>query len=283
MLMKLMRVPVLVAVVALLTACDVLPAATPTPTRDIPPLAASPTFDIRPPTEIPANVDLTPAAGMNIPEAAAAPGDGVVIQPNQPADTFYRPQILALAVSNGSAAAELWLSDQGAPGAVLVSAPQADWAGLPAELHELGYTVLVAEMLLPGTAEDLTVMLNSLITLGTVDTGRIAVIGAEAGADLALLGCALDVRCATAILLSPREEQALVAVLRDYNPRPLMVVASLDDLPGMRAAEALRVAASGDTLIQPLESAGRGTAMLARRPDLATLILSWMNRYVSAP
>lgn len=276
--MMLRRVLVLITAVLLLAACDAaLPA--PTPTVEIPPLAASPTFDIRPPTEIPPNVDLTPGPGMNIPEAASAPGDGVVIQPNQTVEMLYRPQILALAVSAGNAAAELWLSDQGAPGALLVSAPQSDWMGLPAALHELGYSVLSVETPLPGSPEDLTLMLNSLITLGAVDTGRITVIGAEGGADLALLGCAVDARCATAILLSPREEQALVAVMRDYNPRPLMVVASLDDLPAMRAAEALRSAASGDTLVQPLDSVGMGTTMLARRPDLQTLIITWMNRH----
>lgn len=272
------RVLVVISAAVLLAACDAaLPA--PTPTVEIPPLAASPTFDIRPPTEIPPNADLTPGPGMNIPEAASAPGDGVVIQPNQTVEMLYRPQILALAVSAGNAAAELWLSDQGAPGVLLVSAPQADWMGLPAALHELGFSVLSVETPLPGSPEDLTLMLNSLITLGAVDTGRITVIGAEGGADLALLGCAVDARCATAILLSPREEQALVAVMRDYNPRPLMIVASLDDLPSMRAAEALRSAASGDTLVQPLDSVGMGTTMLARRPDLQTLIITWMNRH----
>lgn len=275
--MMLRRVLVLIAAV-LLAACDAdVPA--PTPTVEIPPLAASPTFDIRPPTEIPPNADLTPGPGMNIPEAASAPGDGVVIQPNQTVEMLYRPQILALAVSAGNAAAELWLSDQGAPGALLVGAPQVDWVGLPAALHELGYSVLSVETPLPGAPEDLTLMLNSLTTLAAVDTGRITVIGAEGGADLALLGCAVDARCATAILLSPREEQALVAVMRDYNPRPLMIVASLDDLPSIRAAEAVRAVASGDTLVQPLDSVGMGTTMLARRPDLQTLIITWMNRH----
>lgn len=262
-----------------LAGCDAnIPTAT--PTRDVPPLEPSPTFDIRPPTEPGPNVELTPAPGMNIPEAASAPGDGEVFAPGV-SDGLYRPQILVVPLEGGQADAELYQGETGAAGVLMVGVPLSDWSGLQATLHNTGFTVLSVEAAMPASNADFAAMINALVTLGGVDENRIGVIGAEMSADFVMIGCAQESRCKTAVLLSPREASALVAVMGSYNPRPLMVAASLDDIDSMLAANSLEQSATGDALIQPLDNVGRGTLMLARRPDLVNLIVTWLGRYLS--
>ena len=91
-----------------------------------------------------------------------------------------------------------------------------------------------------------------------------------------LRGCAAGQVCDTVVLLSPLDETP--DVMARYNPRPLMLVASEEDTESYAVVQALNDAATGDKLLQSFVSAGRGTAMLANRPDLGNLIIEWLQR-----
>ncbi|MBZ0302817.1 MAG: hypothetical protein K8J31_23940, partial [Anaerolineae bacterium] len=101
---------------------------------------------------------------------------------------------------------------------------------------------------------------------------------ASQGADQVLQGCAVIAACDTAVLLSPLDSADLNAVLAQFNPRPLMVVASQEDVDSFALASALDAAATGDKLFQPFDRAGHGTALLANRSDLGPLIIEWLQR-----
>lgn len=260
-------------------ACQEETIPTPRPTETLIPLEASPTFEIRPPTEIPPDAVLPQLPGINNPTAAAMPGDADT-QPSDAADAVYKPQLVNIALEGGAQlTAELYESPAGARGVLMLASPFTDWGGLPATLHQEGYAVLVVDGRTPPQSGDFGAAFNALITLGAVSTEGVAVIGTELFADQALIGCAAEPRCSTAVLLSPRDPQTVVGALGAYGARPLLAAASLNDEVSVRAIEALRAAATGDALIQPLDDAGTGAQMLQRRADLVTLIQTWLSRY----
>ena len=67
-----------------------------------------------------------------------------------------------------------------------------------------------------------------------------------------------------------------------FNPRPLFVSASREDTETYALAEALHAASTHSTsLLQPLENAGRGTAILLNRADVGALLAEWLRRVMS--
>lgn len=270
---------VLVFIVWAAAACQEEATPVRVPTETLIPLEPSPTFAIRPPTEIPPDAVLPQLPGINNPTAAALPGDADT-QPSDAADAVYKPQLVNIALDgDAQLTAELYENPAGARGVLMLAAPFTDWGGLPATLHQEGYAVLVVDGRTPPQSGDFGAAFNALITLGAVSADGVAVIGTEAFADQALIGCSAEPRCSTAVLLSPRDSQAVVSVLGAYGSRPLLAAASLNDEASVRVIEALRAAATGDALIQPLDDAGTGAQMLQRRADLVTLIQTWLSRY----
>jgi len=268
-----------VAAVMMLAGCQDEPVR-PTPPATFPPLEASPTFTLLRPTEIPPDAVLPQLPGINNPTAAALPGEADVL-PDTSFDGVYKPQVMAIPLTESGVSlnAELYANPEGARGVLMLAAPFDDWGGLPATLREQGYTVLAVDGRVPTQAGDFAAAFNALVTLGRVSQAGIAVIGAETFADAALIGCAEESRCATVVMLSPRDPQATVSALAGYGDRPLLAASSLNDADGTRTIEALRASASGDALIQPLDDGGTGTQMIQRRADLVTLIETWLARY----
>ena len=86
--------------------------------------------------------------------------------------------------------------------------------------------------------------------------------------------------CDTVVLLSPLEP-ALLAQVGAWNPRPIMQIASQEDEESFTLVQAIDAAATGEKAVQPLVSAGRGTAILLNRPDVGDLIITWMQRQLS--
>jgi hypothetical protein len=144
-------------------------------------------------------------------------------------------------------------------------------------LNDAGFTALVMELREGAGVDDVDVMIEAL-TSGLADPGRIGVIGAATGADLALTGCAAVLACDTVVLLSPLQEQVLLNELPRFNPRPLFQAVSQQDEESFATAQALDAAATGEKLLQPLDNAGRGTAILLNRPDVGDLIIQWLQR-----
>ncbi len=261
----------------LLAACDSeLPSPTPTRALSGPTLAASPEPFTGPPTEAPPNIES--GIGQNDPTAAALPGDAAL------------PPLLIGTPGSGRQEIEITADDGRLlygdllqnteirmPGALLLGTDRTAWGGFPEQLNDAGYTVLVMELREGAGVTDVRVMIDAL-TSGIADPGRIAVIGAARGADLALLGCAAVATCDTAILLSPLQEQTLLNEMPRFNPRPLLQAVSQTDEESFTTAQAVDAAATGEKLFQPLDNAGRGTAILLNRPDVGDLIIQWLQR-----
>ncbi|MCB9453544.1 MAG: hypothetical protein H6672_19095 [Anaerolineaceae bacterium] len=164
------------------------------------------------------------------------------------------------------------------PGILLLAADYIAWGDFPSQLFQAGFTVLSVS-LRPGEAgaADFSVLLRALSS-GEADPGRLGVIGVGEGADVAFMGCAAELLCDTVVLLSPLQHDTLLANLPAFNPRAILTIASREDTLSFATAQDLASAATGDSLFQPLEGAGSGTAMLQNRPDLADFIIQWFDR-----
>ena len=90
----------------------------------------------------------------------------------------------------------------------------------------------------------------------------------------------MNLSCDAAVLVSPIGGDTLLNVIADYNPRPLMLVASQGDSESLAAIQALQSLATGEVLVQSLENPGRGGALVQAQPDLFESIVSWLQRHL---
>lgn len=261
----------------LLSACAEEPPS-PTPTRALsgPTLEASPAPFLGPPTEEPP--DIEGGIGQNDPTAAALPG-GAALPPLAVGTPGSGRQQVEITADDGTLLYGDLLQniEVRMPGVLLLGTDRTAWGGFPEKLNTAGYTVLIMELRENAGVADVRVMIDAL-TSGMADPGRIAVIGAARGADLALSGCAEVATCDVAILLSPLQQQTLLDEMPRFNPRPLLQAVSQEDQESFTTAQALDAAATGEKLFQPLTNAGRGTAILLNRPDVGDLIIQWLQK-----
>lgn len=268
----------------LFAACDpTLPTPTPVPPLSGPTLVASPTFFPRQPTDIPFDIPYDGYyEGSNDPTAAAlAPGEALPplnVGTSSPRDSGQT--VVITAQDSAQLAGVMYQSLDGVrlPGVLLLSPKFADWGTFPQKLFKAGFTVLAMDLREEGLL-DFEVMLRALST-GEADPASLAVIGAGAGADIALLGCAGEMLCDTTILLSPSNNPSLIDALNTFTPRPIMLTASEDDPDSFGSVQKLQAAARGEVLFQPFNGAGHGAQILFNRPDLGDLIIQWLERQI---
>ncbi|MEQ8672171.1 MAG: hypothetical protein RLP44_21205 [Aggregatilineales bacterium] len=295
----------LVTLLGLLAACDSLtppqPTATPTFVYSAPTLAPSPSPFIVPLTRAAPGLEdrgVNNAAAAGLPANSQMPPLAVTANPNGVLSQVGRGQIIQITDAGGGllngvlhenlipppnavpqedgTAPQLLRT----PGVLIVTEDINGWGDYPQRLRDAGYTVLVVEVLPASTVADFGAILHSLSESNTVDPGLIGVIGAERGADLALLGCALDLLCDTVALLSPSSGETLVNLLPQYGTRPLLVAASRDDPEAFNTASQLQLNARGETRFEEFDSAGSGVEMLASTPELEVTITVWLNRFL---
>jgi hypothetical protein len=264
----------------ILSACDIAfgPPPTETPTPAHAELAASPTFDIRPPTDLPNDVPLG-VDGMNNPTAAAVAAHSDLSSNMPTLDASRRPVLITLPLPSGvQLDGELWTGAASAPAILLLGGTFESWGGYPATLRDSGYSVVTIQGDTGGDpAANLKAMFDVMALQPGIDPARMLAIGAGLGADAALIGCASDSRCLGAVLLSPQNAANLEAAMIDYNPRPVLLTASQEDSASLRAAERVRQSATGSALLQPFEGAGHGVQILFNRPDMIDLIRDFLN------
>lgn len=276
---------ILFALVGLaITACEVTNpmTETPTATRALSgaTLAPSPTIIFQPVDQLDSETTL----GQNDLTAASVPSGGAlppVSVGTPPANGG--PQSVQIVMDDGVTVIGT-LYEAGAdrvPGILMIGAPPANWDDFPIRLQAAGFTVLVIQMREPANTDDFSALLLALSEVGTVNPGSMGVIGAETGADMALIGCAVDLLCDTAALLSPLAGDTLLNIIAAYNPRPLLLVADQQDADVFRTVQGLEQLATGEVLSQPLNNSGRGTAMLQARRDVGELIIQWMQRQLT--
>lgn len=261
----------------LLAACaEVSPTLTPTAALSGPTLEPSPTFIPDAPADAPAAIIYE---GQNNPTAAAL-APGAAMPPLVVSQSAFggAGQTVEITAEDGALLfGDLYVNTTVlAPGVLLLAEERSAWGDFPALLHTNGLTVLVMEVRPAAALADFRVMLQALIN-GVADPARIGVVGAGRGADVALLGCSADLLCDAAALLSPSNNPALLEAVPRFNPRPLFLTASQEDIEAFSAIQAIQSRATGEVLFQPFERAGSGAALLQNRPDLGNLIAAWLQ------
>lgn len=272
----------LILILLVMTGCSGLPqSATLTPTRHLsaPTLAPSPTTLIRNSDELYGDTQFG-GVGQNSLTAAGLPNNAAMPPLQSGTREPGGAETVQLVLNSGQILLgdlyEQIMPENRVPGILIIGRDRLSWGLLPAELFSGGYTVLVVEMPQDVQPSDLDVLLTSFSENGTVDPGRIAVIGAEDTADMALIGCAAYAICDAAVLLSPIEREHLINSLVDFNPRPLFVVAGQNDAQGYETSVALAADFAEGSQFVELAS-GRGTGLLALNSDLSQAIAQWLN------
>lgn len=273
-----------ISLMSLLAACNALPSASPpTATRafSAPTVEASPTVRVRTSDELYGD----PLDGRSDPTAAALPNEGIL--PPQPIATREpgAAESVQLLLDNGQViVGDLYDNPdagQRVPGVMLVAPDRLGWGILPVELLAAGFSVLVVDMPVSPRATDLTALLTSFSETGTVDPGRLAVIGADSGADFALLGCATLAMCDAVALFNPQSGDTLLNIMPNYRPRPLFFAAGQDN-PEQVAFGVVITGAAGDGSQFVQFAAGAGRNLLNLYPELSEQLVAWLRTVLGA-
>ena len=111
--------------------------------------------------------------------------------------------------------------------------------------------------------------------------GRVGLLGASLGANVAVLVAGNDPTIPTMALLSASLEYRglyLEQALRKYGQRPVLLVASSEDPYALRSARQAVTMGDGPRELRVLSGAGHGTVMLSRDPDLISALVDWFLR-----
>lgn len=270
------------ALLVVLAGCDTLAVPTLQPTRVLsgPTLEATAPAIPLPPSEVPSSFYDT--RGSSDPTAAAMPND-LELPPLAVTSSGDGRQTMQITLTDALVLADLYDNvPVRAPGVLLIAESRAAWGDFPRELEASGYTVLVVELTADMPIIDFQQAMTSFVELSQsdgsrLDPGRIAVIGSLSGADIVLRGCAVDLRCDMAALLTPTQADGALLVLNEYDERPVLTAASATHTAAYPLAEQIAGNVQNG-VFQPFQDAGDGAAMLQNRPDFSGLLISWINR-----
>lgn len=168
------------------------------------------------------------------------------------------------------------------------------WKDFVPELTEAGYSVLNVDlrghgatggsMNWPLAVTDVQTWLDWLRVQPNIRADGVSTIGASVGSNLALIGCANDKDCVTAIALSPgadyfnlKPNDFIVKGLRD---RSALLVASQRDEPSISGVKQFTSTAQGEIGVQLFASGLHGTAILNSpvfKKRLTALMINWLN------
>jgi pimeloyl-ACP methyl ester carboxylesterase len=190
------------------------------------------------------------------------------------------------------------IPEEGAPTLLLMHQYQSSrhgYATVIPQFVEEGYIVLVVDLRGHGETggkndwvaaqADTQTWLAWLREQEGVRDNAIGIIGASIGSNLALVGCAHDELCVTAIALSPgldyfgvKPQESLVDGLFD---RSALLIAGSRDRESADAIRSMFVAARGKVAAEMLPSSTHGTAFFANTRDreaMMGLILAWLDQ-----
>lgn len=268
-------------VLIFLAACDNVPPS-PTPSRELSGPTLAPTEVILPvmpqgePTQL-------LNAGQNDPTAAALPS-GAELPPLAVGTTEAGAshQTVEITVADGVLEGDLYPNPQGGrvPGVLLLAPDRSAWLDLPLRMQAAGFTVLSVDMPASDTPVVPT-LLQTLIQVGTVDPGRVALVGAEGGADAALAGCSADTLCDALALFTPIDRTRNLDAMLRYNPRPIFIAAGTGSAE-YAAAESVGESATGTVEFRTAPGDGRGAALLLAQPSLGDNLIAWLDAQLGA-
>jgi alpha-beta hydrolase superfamily lysophospholipase len=189
-------------------------------------------------------------------------------------------------------------TDQPRPAVLLMhmlGSKRSAWQSLIPALWEKGYHVLTVDLRghgetgggidWPKATADVQTWLDWLRAQKTVRGEAIAIIGASIGSNLALLGCADDQQCVTAIALSPGLDyyglKPQAAVVTGLRKRSALLVASQADGYSADSVKQLLTDTRGDVAARIYAGGAHGTEMFdfAQSKGITPLILAWLDEH----
>jgi alpha-beta hydrolase superfamily lysophospholipase len=121
--------------------------------------------------------------------------------------------------------------------------------------------------------------LEFLSRQASVAPGRLGIVGASIGANLAVLAGAGDSYVRAIVLLSPGLDYRGLKIenaMRRYGERAALIVTSQEDPYATRSSKVLSSTGLIGHELQVLEGAGHGAAMLDRAPQLTSSVVDWL-------
>lgn len=181
-----------------------------------------------------------------------------------------------------------------APAVVLVpmlGRPKDDWQAVAQRLADANITALAIDLPglnLPADPAELVRwhldVRDAVAYLAArpadVRAGSIGIAGASLGANLAVVAAAADPAVRSIALVSPSLDYRGVRIetaLRQYGARSAMLMASLHDPYAARSVRELAQDPPGPRQMQWSETAGHGTVLLGRDPDLVRSLVEWFQ------
>jgi dienelactone hydrolase len=133
-----------------------------------------------------------------------------------------------------------------------------------------------------GMLDDVNASVDFLAHQANVDANRLGIIGASYGSSLAIIHAARDPRIKAVTLLSPGLNYfgnlATEEPVREYGPRPLLIVAAEDDPESTNDSRVLDKAASGSQhQLKIYPTGGHGTDLLKSQPTLGGDLLDFFR------
>lgn len=173
-----------------------------------------------------------------------------------------------------------------------------DWQLLASDFYRQGLQVLTVDLrghggsasaatpLAPADYPAMVADVRSAVAyLQSRGCTRVAIVGAELGANLALNEAADDPLVVSVVLLSPGVDYKGVTAVdaaRRFGDRPMLMVAGQDDPYAARSIPSLAAAAGGET-VQIYPQAGKGTGMFNRVPELQSLVSGFVRASWTRP
>ncbi|MDX1992346.1 MAG: alpha/beta fold hydrolase [bacterium] len=177
----------------------------------------------------------------------------------------------------------------------MLNGDRSDWAPLIPALQEAGFFVLTVDLRGHGqtggrqdwdaAVGDVQAWLDWLRAQQRVRPDAVSIVGASIGSNLALIGCANDAQCATAVALSPglnyyglEPADAVADALRE---RSALLLASHRDAESAVAVETMLREARGEIGARIYAGAAHGTNLFRDDPDrVARLIVDWLVEHI---
>ena len=132
-------------------------------------------------------------------------------------------------------------------------------------------------------AVDLQQVWDNLAVRADIDPGRMGILGASIGANMALVGGANEPDARTVVLLSPGLSYAGVGTkeaMVTFGERPVFIAASQEDTYAADSSRKLHEIAVGEARLDMYQDAGHGTFMLENEPELGEQIIVWLKEYL---
>ena len=216
-----------------------------------------------------------------------------------PASAATTQQVHFVTEDGVSIAATLYLPSRPGPAVVLIhmqTRSRQDWEAVGTRLADAGLVALAIDLRGHGGSgprptgpnardggivADLRAARAYLATRREATPGRVGLLGASIGANLAVVSASADSTVRSLALLSPGlDYQGLrtQANLNRYGGRPALLVGSREDSYVMMTLQRLSTEGAGIREQLVFDGAGHGTTMLARQPELVGLLVDWFKR-----